>query len=563
MTRSRLRASLLILAGWSLVPGCYSGIGADTDGRDAGGASEGGGTGGSGDDGSGGDSEGSGEAAASPVVMRRLTRTEYNNTVRDLVGDDSAPGSIFPPEETVHGFDNNAEALTFPPVLADQALNVATRLAKDVAPRAEEFAPCASTAPDTACAETFIRAFGARAWRRPLTDDEVAGLLPVYEAGSSDGFERGVELTVQSILISAPFFYRVEVGDGTPVAGKPGLVHPTSWEMASRLSYFLWGTMPDDALFDAAERGELGTPEEVLAQAERMLDDPRVHEAVANFHGQWLLVGGIGALDKDPEVFSTWETTTAELLLQETSTFLDHVAFEGGITDLFTAGYSFRNDALAAYYGAEPVGSDAFELVTSLAPERRGGILTQAGVLAQHAAFDQSSPTLRGMFVRERLLCGVLPPPPPDVDNTPAAPGPMQTTRERYEQHANDPSCVGCHRLMDPIGFGLEGYDGAGLFREEEAGMPVDARGEVIDSDVGPFEGGVELGQKLAQSEDVRACIARQWFRFAYGRDEDVDQDGPMLEQIAQVIAESNAYRELLLGLTQTDAFLYLPNPTP
>jgi hypothetical protein len=486
--------------------------------------------------------------------MRRLTRAEYTATVRDLTGVSDDVADAFPSEEIVRGFENNAAALTFPPVLAEKALAAAEALGARVAGGLAGKLPCASNAADAACARAFIGDFGRRAWRRPLAPDEIARFEKLFAMGSvQDGFGRGVQMVTASLLVSVPFFYRVEIGEGPPNARQP-----TSWEMASRLSYLLWGTMPDDALFAAAEKDQLRTREAIRAQAERMLASPRAREAVATFHHSWLGLDEAPTINKDPKMFPAFTPEVRAALVDETHAFLHEVAWggqSGSLWDLFTGRFTFVNATLAKYYGVAGRSGADFQRAEPDG-ERRAGILTQATLLAIHSGFDQTSPVLRGKMVRERFLCGLLPVPPPTVAATASPPSSTRTTRERAAQHAADPSCSGCHRLMDPIGFGFEGWDPAGRPRAMEAGQPVDDGGEVLDADVGAFRGLAELGRKLAASADARACFVRQWFRFGYGRLEGA-ADAATLAALDTALRGSNGrYRELLLALTQTAAFL-------
>ncbi|WP_437900119.1 DUF1592 domain-containing protein [Sorangium sp. So ce124] len=501
---------------------------------------------------------------ASP--LRRMTRFEYNNTVRDLLGDDSAPADAFVVEEEALGFNNQAAALGVTQLLAEQLMKaseaIAARAAKDLGKLLPGCDPVVQ-GPDV-CAAELIERLGKRAFRRPLAPAESERLARLFASGNDEhGFSTGVELVIQAMLQSPHFLYRVEHGMPDP-AGE-GVVALSDHEIASRLSYLLWSSMPDDALFAAADAGELSTAEQIAAQARRMLEDPRARAAVANFHAQWLQLSNIDTLTKDPAVYPGFHAGLPALLRAETEAFLDHVVFEddaGDVATLLTAPYSLMNAELRAFYGLGAAGGAEApgELsVVPLDPAQRAGFLTQASVLAVLAKPDQSSPVHRGKFVRERLLCRTLPPPPPDVDIQPPPVRDGIPTRRQFERHAEDPACAGCHRLMDPIGFGFERYDGIGLYREVDQGVPVDASGEIVGSrDIdGPFDGAVELAHRLAESDEVRQCVATQWFRFGYGRAEQAEDECSM-RQIQAAFAESGYnIKALLVALTQTDAFRY------
>ncbi len=269
------------------------------------------------------------------------------------------------------------------------------------------------------------------------------------------------------MLQSPRFLYRVEMGMPDLLTGQPDVTALDSWEVATRLSFLLWSSIPDEELFAAAEADALGDAASIEKQARRMLEDPRARDAVANFHEQWLGLGKIGTLNKDVAVYPTYTPALRPLWEKETLSFLDHVVFDddkGDVKTMLTAPYSMMNADLAAFYGVSGPKGAAFERV-DLDPAQRAGLLTQASLLAVNSKPNQSSPIHRGKFVRERLLCQTLAPPPNNVNIQPPEVDPTATTREKFSQHSSDPACAGCHRLMDPIGFGFESYDGIGQFR--------------------------------------------------------------------------------------------------
>jgi hypothetical protein len=519
-----------------------------------------------------------GPISPGPSPVRRLTQMEYNNTVFQLLGEDDYPANKFAPDEEANGFTNQASALVVSPLLAEQYMTAAENLAREHAPNilTRELAACtgASVTPSAcnAAAETFIRNFGKKAFRRPLTEEEVQTHADLFAQGTTLGTGSydptiGVELVMQAMLQSPHFLYRVEFGRPESVDQSVGgdVVELTSYEMASRLSYLFWGTMPDAALFEAADRDELRTPEQIEAQARRMLDAPRAREAVKNFHRQWLGLDDIptvAATGKDRTVYPDYSEAMLPLLQQEAERFLDHAIFEedASVEDLYTAPYSIMNGELAAFYGIEGIPADAGFQRVDLDPTKYAGFLTQAGLLALHAKSDGSSPVHRGKFVRERLLCQT-PPPPPDVVPPPPTVDPTKTTREQYVQHEADPGCAACHQWMDSLGFGFEHFDALGRYRETQNGLPIDATGEINFTDEagtdGPFDGVVELAQRLGKSSRVRECVSTQWFRYAYGRTE-TEADTCSMDFVNQRFAESEYdIKELLVALTQTDAFRY------
>jgi hypothetical protein len=466
-----------------------------------------------------------------------------------MLGAPLTPAQSFPMEEKVKGFDNNGSALSFPGVLAEQSLAASSQLAKAAAAKAQTWNSCASAGGSPECARKVIEGFGKRAWRRPLAADELDRLMGVFEKG--DTFAEGIEMAAQSLLISVPFFYRVEqVGDRARPA--------TSWEMASRLSYLIWKSLPDDELFAAAADNKLSTEAQISAQAQRMLGHEKAKRSFAAFNQQWLELSKISTAAKDPKTFPKWNNDYANLLRKGAEAFAAHVAAEGKVSDLFTAGYVFANDDLAPYYGAPKPGSQSFKKVELNDPKRRAGILTQGGMLASHSGFDSTSPTFTGRYIRERLLCGALPPPPPEVNVMIGLAPPDQTTREHHTAHNNNPQCTGCHRLMDPIGFAFEEYDAMGMHRTSEHGKPIDASGEAVDTDVGKFTGVAELAQKLVSSEDAASCWAKQWFRFAYGRLE-ANSDEAALKALKASLRDEGTFRGLLLETIKHPTFVQVP----
>ena len=517
--------------------------------------------------------EGVTQPGRSPI--RRLTRYEYNNTVRDLFGDDSEPANSFPAEEESLGFGNNADALSVTPILAEKYMSTAEAVAQRATKNVTALTGCSATDPQAvreACVRGFIAHIGRRVLRRPVTAEETEELYAIYEsaygiyASTRDPrqlpFQQGISMVIESLLQSPAFLYRVELGGG--LAGidpdeDDDAVPLTSWEMASRLSYFLWGTTPDDALLDAAEQNQLMTKEQVLAQAERMLDDPKARDAVAAFHEEWLDYGRVQNVTKDMALYPEWSPAIGAAMREEMRVFIDHVVFdgEGDFRTLMTAPYTFASPELGELYGAELEGEGGLYRIDFPAGQH-AGLLTMGAILSYYAHTNQTSPVHRGKLVRETFLCDVLAPPPNNVAFEVPEPDENSSARERFAAHSADAACSGCHRLMDPIGFGFEEFDTLGRFRTTENGQPIDATGNIVASDIdGPFNGVADLADKLAGSEEVQACYAKMWFRYAYGRAE-ASEDACAMDQIETAFSKSNgSVKALLLSLTQTDTFLF------
>ncbi|MEJ7727951.1 MAG: DUF1592 domain-containing protein [Polyangiaceae bacterium] len=480
------------------------------------------------------------DVGASP--MRRLTRVEYDNTVRDLLGDLTAPARDFAPDEKAGGFDANSGAAVSE-AQVEQYVDAAEQLATAaVADKLDAWLDC--DAAQTGCVEPFIVSFGKRAFRQPLDGETVQSFVELYEAARAkwDG-ESGVRLVIQAMLSSPQFLYHLELG----VSGAEAVVPLLPHELASRLSYFLWQSMPDDDLLAAAEDGKLDTPEGLEAEARRLLADDRARDGIASFSAQWLLLGALDDLTKDESVFPEWTPELADSMRAETLAFVQDVVFgdDPRLEALLSAPFSFVDARLAALYGVpEPAPGKLTKV--QLDPSQRAGILTQASFLAGQAHAADPSWVHRGKFVREQLLCQVLPVPPADVD--------MSTLQD--PDRLENPECAGCHTLMDPIGYGFDGYDAIGKYQGGAAG------GEIVGStnslDVaGTFTDPVDLAHKLAGSADVRDCMAQQWVRFAARRPLGSEDDCSVTHVQEQFAASEQNLVELLVAVAKTDVFRY------
>lgn len=506
--------------------------------------------------------------APGAAESRLLTRLQYDNTIRDLLGDTSSPAQGFPAENTLLGFGNNADAHRATLLLAERELAAAEALAAAAVARGvDELLPCEAGDRSVACIARFVSDFGYRAFRRPLRPGEGEPFVALFEqANVAWGFDKALELVIQAFLQAPQLLYRTEslaraddpnIPEQMVNAG--AVLELDSYQIASRLSYLLWNTMPDAELFELADADRLRDVEVVREQARRMLDDPRARSTVADFYSQWLGASRFSGLSRDlptasstPEFNAGWERSLTE--------FVQHTFWEdgGNVAALLTSNVVFLEPELAPLYGFEPTFATTPSLYTD---DNRAGILTQPGLMSLLAHPDQSAPVQRGKFVREQLLCQQLPPPPPDVDTTPPDPDPNATTRERFAQHSSDPRCASCHRLLDPVGFGFESFDHLGRFRAEENGARIDASGNIVGSGDpgldGAFDGATELASRLAESPQVEACLATQWFRYGMGRAEQ-EEDVCNLERIKTLFADTGGdFRELLVALATSDAFRY------
>jgi len=501
----------------------------------------------------------------SPIAL--LTRTQYDNTVEDLLGDTTRPSTTFPAENQVEGFRNNVYAHQASPLLVEMFQGAAESIAaRAVSTRLDTLAPCAAGADAVACGRSFVRSFGMRAFRRPLLDDEAQIFDGLFERSlANEGYAGAVELVLTAMLQSPQFLYRIDsIGTPTP---ETGAVAFGPYEMASRLSYFLTGSMPDAELFEAAAANRLATDEEIETQARRLIATPRARQMVREFHHQWLRLDNLPALMRTASELGAGSTELGRDWLASLDAFVDHVYWEAGnASALFTSKRVYVTPRLAVLYetSASANGLTAVEL-----PDR-AGLITQPALLALLAHPDQSAPVLRGVFVRERLMCLPVPPPPPTVNNMPPDPDPNATTRERFRVHTESDECRACHQLIDGVGFGLEAYDQLGRYRSEENGLPVDVSGEVFgtgDPELdGVYSGAGELAARLAGSRRVADCIATSWYQYAVGRTP-AEADACSLAQVTAAFERSKGdLRELLVAVTLTDGFRYrapLPEEAP
>jgi hypothetical protein len=492
-----------------------------------------------------------------PSPVRRLTHVEYNNAVADLLGDTTRPANEFPDDSQAGLFKNTASLQTVPPLLAEGYLNAAAQLAERANVR--DLTGCDLAA--ASCVPDFIQRFGRRAYRRPLNQAEGQRLQQVFEnARTKADPETGVRAVVASVLVAPQFLYFFEVGgQDTPTAGVKKLA---PFEVAARLGSLLWASLPDETLLNAAASGQLATREQVSAQAQRMLKDPRARAATNVFYEQWFGMHELDTANKDTMLFPNFAELRTSMR-EETVRFVNHVVWEadGKLSTLLAAPYTFVDAKLAAVYGVTPPSGQGFERV-SLDPAERGGVVTQAFMLAGYSGMSETSPFKRGAWLRTRLLCQDLPAPPNEV---PPLPEPKEgvSLRERAEQHTSVAACASCHKMIDGLGFGLEQFDAIGKLRTMDHGKAVDTSGEVTETnDIdGKFNGGAELAKLLAKSAQVRDCAPTQWLRYAMARPE-TKEDACSLDQLKRSFSSSGGnLKELLLALTQTDAFLHYRRP--
>jgi hypothetical protein len=458
---------------------------------------------------------------ASPARVRRLTRVEYDNSVGALLDEPRVTlGQGFAPEDTILGFSTH-ERLQVTSLLADQMDNAGFDVAELARHKLAIDEQCPDEADEEKCTTDILFGLASRAFRRPLTDEDRAMLLDFWrEVRATEDPQTAHSIFLHGIFTSASFLYRTELG--APGERANQVVRLTQHEVASALSFAITATPPDAALLAAAEAGALATADQREAHARRLLATPAAHKRLHHFIREWLGLTGLANLNKNNQVFPDFNVDFKDSSQGETQAFIDHVvANEGGsVRQLLGSDYTFADERMSDFYGTtSPLTG---ELGRVPLPPERAGILTQASVLATYALFDSSSPIRRGKFVLTRLLCRNVPPPPATIAIIPPAPRPDTTTRARFAAHTDNPVCAGCHRTLDPIGFGFEDFDGLGKHRRTENGLAVDASGSVEHSaGTFTFTGGGDLARFLSTSEDVANCVPLQLFRYAMGREED------------------------------------------
>lgn len=546
--------------------GCYAGVtGLDsspggTDGTDGGdGASSDEGDA-SGDDGDDDGSPAEGDFGRSG--LRRLTRAQLANSVRDLLGpqvvmtsdlDEDTVAELF---TTVGASQVSASNLTVERYEA-MALDAVHQAFAD--PQARDALVGCDPTLDDGCARSFLAALGRRAWRRPLDEAELDRYAALAHDAAPEEPWLGLELATAGLLQSPNFLYLVEVGEPDPDA--PEHRRYTDWEMAGRLAAFVWASVPDDALLDAAAAGELATTAGLEAQVDRMLADPRAEPALARFFEELLHLDVAEHMVKDPVLFPEASSQLFSDMRGEVERVIAKLVLEddADLRDLFDTRQTFVTEELAALYGLpapDPALADEHGFAPAAIPEgwERVGILGSAVFLAGNANVGRTSPTRRGQFVQLRLRCSPLPPPPEGVDTEfpPADPSDPVTMRERLEEHRVNPVCAGCHDQVDPIGLSLEHFDGLGRHRNDDFGLPLDVSGEIEGT---PFEGLPGLAALLRDDPETMSCIARQAYRFATGHRETL-QEIELLAALAEDFqASGHRFRALVRALVRSDGF--------
>lgn len=474
-------------------------------------------------------------------IIHRLNRAEYNNTVRDLFGVSVHPADNFPADGGGGGgFDNNADTLFLPPILmekylaaADEVLNAAIKEQK------LRVHPLERIGANTT-AKNILEYYLSRAFRRPVDQEELGQYFKIFATRMQQGdtFEEAIKLPLKAMLVSPNFLFRTEHEQ----AGNEAYTI-NDFELATRLSYFLWSSMPDDTLTDLAYQNRLHEPQVLKEQVTRMLADPKARALAENFAGQWLGVNKLKTtVQPDTRKFPQFTPALRESFYEEPIAFFqDLIQRDASLMNLLTANYAIVNETLAKFYGMPPVKGEEFQRI-SLQDDKRGGLLGMGGILTLTSYPQRTSPVLRGKWVLEEILGTPAPPPPPNAGGLPADDRPREglTFRQRLEQHRSRPECSSCHSKMDPIGFGLENFDAIGAWREKIGDQPVDATGEF--SGGVKFTGPAALKKVLLKDKDnFFRNVSEKMLAYALGRGLEY-YDVPSVRKITDSLAK-NDYR--------------------
>jgi hypothetical protein len=513
-----------------------------------------------------------------PAPIRRLTRTQYRNTIRDLLGVEiDAAELVNLPSDSERGFDTYAGTLTIPPLLFEKYHGAATQVVaslrapdKDSTP-AQKNAwtlvfcadPGASPATEKAAARTILTKFARRAYRRPPAPDELTRLFKLYDAvAGSRAFVDAVKLALTGALVSPNFLLRVEADRGSRGA-KEG--YPlTSHELAVRLSYLLWSTMPDQELSDLADKGTLTQPTVLTAQVKRMLADPRAHALSEGFFATWLQINHLDRARPTEQQFPAFTPKLRQAMYDEAMRFVDELrASDGNLLDLLKSDYTFVNEDLAKHYGLTGVSGPELRKVSLKPEDHRGGVLGMGAMLAMTSHTFRTSPTLRGKWVLEVILGTPPPPPPADVkkieENGAGGGKAAKSFREQLEQHVTDAACAGCHKKMDPLGFALDGFDAVGAWRTGTKERPLDTSGSLPS------------GEKLTGMDDLRAVLwkerprfirnlTEQFLLYALGRDAITADEAVIAELVSKLDADQYRFSTLITGVVTSTPFTLRKN---
>jgi hypothetical protein len=490
---------------------------------------------------------------ASPA-LRRLTHSQYENAVGDLFGIDLYVPSNLEPDNEVEGLLSVGASTTSVSAYGVELYEDAAFLIADQVVESPDgwalIVQCVATEPT--CGAEVMYEVAHRAWRRPITDNELDRLTNVVTTITADSgdFAVGVTYGLATILQSPHFLYRVEHGDGD------GAVRPlTEWEIASRLSFLLWNSVPDQELLDAATAGELLDDAGLETQARRMLSDDRARNGIRNLFTEVYHLYTLDSLNKDPNVFQHASPELGPAAREETLLVLEEIILDddADFRDLFTSQRTWIDRRLAALYSVPAPAEDGFAPTDLPEDGGRRGLLGHASFLLTHSHPTSTSATKRGKFIRTTILCQDIPAPPADVDTSiPEADATSPTLRERLQTHLEDPTCAGCHQLTDPIGLGFENFDGLARWRDTENGAVIDSTGEL---DGRSFNDAWQIGQVVSDHPHLSRCMTRHLYRYTTGRLEG-DSEDALLDWLALGFEDNDfGFQDLLVDTILSDGF--------
>jgi hypothetical protein len=503
------------------------------------------------------------DVEAQPAVLRRLTSAQYANVVLDLFGPEIVPPAQLEPDPSIDGLVAIGSALTTisargVELYEDAAYAVANQVLAPSEDRDERVGCAPSSITDSACARTYLEQIGRLLWRRPMTAGELDALVAVSVAGGEvrEDFHLGLSYGLGALLQAPSFLFREEVGE----PGPKNSLRYTSHEMASRLSFLLWNAGPDERLLDLADKDKLVDPDVVLEQARRMLEDERAKRGVRAFFDEVLELHELDDLNKDPIHFPRMNALIGPAAREETLAVVErNVLYGHDYRDLFVTRDTFIDRHLAAIYDVPAPAPEGADWVQIPPDHRRRGLLGHVSLLALNAHPVSSSATLRGKFVRQKVLCHPIPSPPADVDTSiPEPSGEAPTLRDRVAEHTSDPVCATCHLMMDPIGLSLENFDGLGEWRDDDNGAAIDASGDI---DGTPFDDAWGLGKVLSEHPDVPPCAVQNLWRYAHGRPEALGE-ADLLDHLTVGFADAgHRVYDLLLLVAVSEGFRTLAPP--
>jgi hypothetical protein len=498
----------------------------------------------------------------SQSVLTRLTQAQYRNSVHDIFGPEITVPITLEPDSSIEGLVAvGASVTSISPrgaeLYEESAQKIAAQLVESDE-RPESLFPCLpASGTDGDCYALIASHIGRRVWRRPLSESEVQGLedLALDAVAALEDPDAGLHYMIVAMLQSPNFLYRWEEGEPD---GDMESLRFTNYEMASRLSFFLWTSTPDLELLDAADSGLLTTDEDLSIQVERMLLDPKTGRTIRDYFGQWLYLDKLPKMSKDPNVFKHYSADLGAMAREETLGLAEHITFgpDLGLDDFFLGKTTFVNRRLAAIYDIPAAVDDGFGQVELPSDDLRRGYLGQVSFLALNAHPVSSSPTQRGVFVREHFLCDSIPPPPADLNT--ALPEPSKdakTVKERLVVHMEVEACAACHGFIDPVGFGFENFDGLGMYRTHENGGLIDPSGSIDDVEYSNF---TDFGRVLVETPRFSECFVRKFYSYAVGRSPesgesellkdftaDFDRRGRRVLELMEAIAMSPGFRRL------------------